>query len=136
MPGCRGYDAVIIGGGHSGLTCACGVAGGGRRAKVLERPSIADAGACRPGFRDSAASRTASLPHPKVTADQRLAQHGLRIVARPVGGRAGYRSPISRLYHCGAGAHPGGRVAELPGRDAARVVPHGLDARRRERANG
>ena len=41
---------------------------------------------------------------------------------RPVMGYAAYRGPIKRLYHCGAGAHPGGGVTGLPGRNAAREV--------------
>lgn len=41
---------------------------------------------------------------------------------RPVPGFAGYRTPIDQLYLCGAGAHPGGGVTGLPGRNAARAV--------------
>src|SRR5439155_1403773 len=37
-----------------------------------------------PGFRNSTASYTVSLLHPKVIADLRLAAHGLRIVERPI----------------------------------------------------
>ncbi|MCY3837530.1 MAG: NAD(P)/FAD-dependent oxidoreductase [Gammaproteobacteria bacterium] len=43
-------------------------------------------------------------------------------VNRPVMGYAAYRSPIQGLYHCGAGAHPGGGVTGLPGRNAAREI--------------
>jgi phytoene dehydrogenase-like protein len=39
--------------------------------------------------------------------------------ARPVFGFAAYRMPIPGLYLCGAGAHPGGGVTGLPGRNAA-----------------
>jgi phytoene dehydrogenase-like protein len=39
--------------------------------------------------------------------------------ARPVLGHADYRTPIPRLYLCGSGAHPGGGVTGLPGRNAA-----------------
>jgi phytoene dehydrogenase-like protein len=31
-----------------------------------------------------------------------------------------YRSPIARLYQCGASTHPGGGVARMPGYNAAR----------------
>ena len=41
---------------------------------------------------------------------------------RPVMGYADYRGPIGGLYHCGAGAHPGGGVSGLPGRNAAREI--------------
>jgi phytoene dehydrogenase-like protein len=39
--------------------------------------------------------------------------------ARPVLGYAAYRMPVPGLYLCGAGAHPGGGVTGLPGRNAA-----------------
>jgi len=42
--------------------------------------------------------------------------------ARPVLGHADYRMPVEGLYLCGAGAHPGGGVTGLPGRNAARVM--------------
>jgi phytoene dehydrogenase-like protein len=42
--------------------------------------------------------------------------------ARPVLGHGDYRSPVNRLYLCGAGAHPGGGVSGLPGRNAAREI--------------
>ncbi len=38
---------------------------------------------------------------------------------RPVAGWAQYRTPISNLYLCGAGAHPGGGVTGAPGYNAA-----------------
>jgi phytoene dehydrogenase-like protein len=42
--------------------------------------------------------------------------------ARPVLGHADYRTPINGLYLCGSGAHPGGGVTGLPGRNAAREI--------------
>jgi phytoene dehydrogenase-like protein len=39
--------------------------------------------------------------------------------ARPVLGHADYRMPVPNLYLCGSGAHPGGGVTGLPGRNAA-----------------
>jgi phytoene dehydrogenase-like protein len=41
---------------------------------------------------------------------------------RPIPGYGRYRSPIDGLYFCGAGAHPGGGLSGLPGRNAARQV--------------
>jgi phytoene dehydrogenase-like protein len=41
---------------------------------------------------------------------------------RPVLGHASYRSPISNLFMCGAGTHPGGGVSGLPGHNAAREI--------------
>lgn len=42
--------------------------------------------------------------------------------ARPMLGYADYRGPLAGLYHCGAGAHPGGGVTGAPGHNAARVI--------------
>ena len=42
--------------------------------------------------------------------------------ARPVLGHADYRDPITRLYLCGSGAHPGGGVTGVPGMNAAREI--------------
>jgi phytoene dehydrogenase-like protein len=50
---------------------------------------------------------------------------------RPLFGLAGYRMPIEGLYLCGSGAHPGGGITGLPGRNAARRVLADLRPRRR-----
>ncbi|MGF1545171.1 MAG: phytoene desaturase family protein [Parvularculaceae bacterium] len=42
--------------------------------------------------------------------------------ARPTPGAADYRLPVPGLYLCGSGAHPGGGVTGLPGRNAAREI--------------
>jgi phytoene dehydrogenase-like protein len=42
--------------------------------------------------------------------------------ARPLLGHADYRMPLPGLYLCGSGAHPGGGVTGLPGRNAAREI--------------
>ncbi len=82
------YDAVIIGGGHNGLVCACYLAGAGFRVRLIERHSEVGGAAIteefHPGFRNSVAAYTVSLLHPKVIADLKLAEHGLRIVERPL----------------------------------------------------
>ena len=49
--------------------------------------------------------------------------------ARPVLGWAAYRMPMRGLYLCGAGAHPGGGVTGLPGRNAAVEILRGLRGR-------
>jgi phytoene dehydrogenase-like protein len=41
---------------------------------------------------------------------------------RPMLGLAQYRMPLDGLYLCGSGAHPGGGVTGLPGRNAAREI--------------
>ena len=47
---------------------------------------------------------------------------------RPVAGWSQYRTPVTGLYLCGAGAHPGGGVMAAPGANAAREIL--LDLRR------
>jgi phytoene dehydrogenase-like protein len=42
--------------------------------------------------------------------------------ARPILGHGNYRMPVPGLYLCGAGAHPGGGVTGIPGRNAAREI--------------
>jgi len=80
-------DVLIIGAGHNGLTCACYLAAAGLKVHVLERRAVVGGAAVteefHPGFRNSTASYTVSLLHPKVIRDLRLAEHGLRIVERP-----------------------------------------------------
>jgi phytoene dehydrogenase-like protein len=55
--------------------------------------------------------------------------------ARPLLGHADYRSPVAGLYHCGAGAHPGGGVTGAPGHNAARAILSDLRWRRWRRAS-
>lgn len=83
-----GYDAVIIGGGHNGLACACYLARAGFKVRVLERRGVVGGAAVteefHPGFRNSLAAYTVSLLHPKVIRELRLHEHGLRILERPL----------------------------------------------------
>lgn len=62
--------------------------------------------------------------HGEFQADQML-------FSRPVAGWSGYDSPITGLYLCGAGAHPGGGISGLPGLNAARMlIREGADRER------
>lgn len=82
------YDAIIVGGGHNGLVCACYLAAAGLSVRVLERRSVVGGAAVteefHPGFRNSTASYTVSLLHPRVISDLNLHAHGLQIVERPL----------------------------------------------------
>jgi len=88
MPNPKPYDALIVGGGHNGLVCACYLAAAGYRVRVLERRTVVGGAAVTeeffPGFRNSAAAYTVSLLHPKVIRELKLAEHGLKIVERPL----------------------------------------------------
>lgn len=82
------YDAVIIGAGHNGLTCAFYLAQAGLKVRIVERRDIVGGAAVteefHPGFRNSVASYTVSLLQPKVIRDMRLAEHGYRVIERPI----------------------------------------------------
>ena len=82
------FDAVIVGGGHNGLTCACYLAKSGLSVGGFERRGILGGAAVtedfHPGFRNSTASYTVSLLNPKVIRDLRLAEHGLKVLERPM----------------------------------------------------
>jgi phytoene dehydrogenase-like protein len=78
------YDAVIIGGGHNGLTAAAYLARAGHSTLVLERRDIVG-GCCvteeiAPECRASTTSYIASMLRPEVIRDLLLAEHGLRMV--------------------------------------------------------
>src|SRR5258707_3612143 len=79
-------DAIIIGAGHNGLTCAAYLGMAGLRVRILERRGVVG-GACvteefHPGFCNSTAAYTVGLLQPQVIPDLRLNEHGLGIVLR------------------------------------------------------
>jgi phytoene dehydrogenase-like protein len=82
------YDALIIGAGHNGLVCAFYLARAGMKVRLVEARDIVGGAAVteefHPGFRNSTASYTVSLLQPKVIADMRLADHGYRVIERPI----------------------------------------------------
>ncbi|OKO74961.1 NAD(P)/FAD-dependent oxidoreductase [Bradyrhizobium sp. NAS96.2] len=79
-------DAVIIGAGHNGLTCAAYLAMAGLKVRIVERRKVVGGAAVTeefcPGFRNSVAAYTVSLLNPQIIADLKLADHGLEIVER------------------------------------------------------
>ncbi len=119
----EGFDAIVVGGGHNGLTAAAYLARAGRRVCVLERRELVG-GACvteelLPGKRVSRASYVVSMLHPRVVSELRLRDFGYRPIPLDppfatfdAGGRPVLFPNDERLLH-----------AEL-----ARVSPHDADA--------
>ena len=80
------FDAIIIGGGHNGLTTAAYLAKAGRKVLVLERREILG-GCCVteetwPGYRVSTAAYVNSLLRPDIIRDLELKKHGFEMIPR------------------------------------------------------
>ena len=84
MPSNSKYDAIIIGGGHNGLTTAAYLARAGKRVLVLERRHVLGGAAVTeevfPGFKFSVCSYVVSLLRPEIIRDLDLPRHGLEIL--------------------------------------------------------
>lgn len=83
------YDAIIVGAGHNGLTCAAYLARAGLKTLVLERRDVIGGATLteefHPGFRNSVFSYLVSLLDRSVMQDLQLAEHGLTLLHRPGG---------------------------------------------------
>jgi len=83
------FDAVVIGAGHNGLTCAGYLARAGLKVRVVERRGVVGGAAVteefHPGFRNSVCSYVVSLLNPKVIRDLELERYGLTILDRDSG---------------------------------------------------
>lgn len=81
------YDAIIVGGGHNGLTCGAYLARAGKKALVLEaKPHVGGASVTEefsPGFRASTYAFIMGHLHPKVVEELELRAHGLENISVP-----------------------------------------------------
>ncbi|KAL6222413.1 hypothetical protein ACLB2K_005805 [Fragaria x ananassa] len=80
------WDALVIGGGHNGLTAAAYLARGGLSVAVLERRHVIGGAAVTeeliPGFKFSRCSYLQSLLRPAVIKELELARHGMKLLKR------------------------------------------------------
>ena len=78
------WDAIVVGGGHNGLTCAAYLAKAGRKVLVLERRHVLGGAAVseelHPGFTYSVCSYVVSLLRPWVIRELELPRFGLEII--------------------------------------------------------
>ena len=77
-------DAIVVGGGHNGLTCAAYLARAGRRVQVLEKRHVLGGAAVSEevfdGFTFSVCSYVVSLLRPWIVRDLELARFGLDLI--------------------------------------------------------
>ncbi len=139
------YDAIVIGAGHNGLTCAAYLAKAKLKVLVLERRSVIGGATLteefHPGFRNSVFSYLVSLLDRRVTQELELHRHGLELLHRPGGSlsllpgdhmylprdTARAQEAIARFSKADAEAYPAfeamlGDMGELV-REIARDVP-------------
>jgi phytoene dehydrogenase-like protein len=83
----RSYDAIVVGGGHNGLTNAAYLAKGGLRTLVLERRPFVGGAAIteelRPGFWFTTFSYALSLLRPDIIHELDLVNHGFMPILMP-----------------------------------------------------
>jgi phytoene desaturase len=122
------YDAIIVGGGHNGLTCAGYLARAGLRVLVLERRPIVGGAVCTeeviPGYRIDVGSSAHIMIHlTPIVRDLELERYGLEYI--DMDPWAFYPLPD------GSGAISFYRDFNKTYQSIARISPHDADAYRR-----
>ena len=121
------YDAVIVGGGHNGLTAACYLAGVGLSVAVLERGSVVGGAAVTdeliPGFCVSTGSYVLSLMPRRILDELDLWSAGLQYLARDPRIFVPFPDGTS-LTWWGDPARRDAELAKISKRDAARFADY------------
>jgi phytoene dehydrogenase-like protein len=124
-------DAIIVGAGHNGLTCAAYLGMAGLRVRVFERRGVVG-GACvteefHPGFRSSTAAYTVGLLQPKIIRDLNLYEHGLCVVERRV---QNFLPLADGRYLLTAEGRTQNEIAKFSAKDATRYPEYQAQIRR------
>jgi phytoene dehydrogenase-like protein len=124
-------DAIIVGAGHNGLTCAAYLGMAGLGVRVFERRGVVG-GACvteefHPGFRNSTAAYTVGLLQPKIVRDLNLYENGLRVVERRV---QNFLPLLDGRYLLTGEGRTEREIAKFSAKDAARYPAYQAQIRR------
>ncbi|MBI2533475.1 MAG: NAD(P)/FAD-dependent oxidoreductase [Deltaproteobacteria bacterium] len=121
------YDAIIIGGGHNGLTAAAYLAKAGKKVLVLERRHVLGGAAVTeeiyPGFKYSVCSYVVSLLRPEVIRDLELPKYDLEII--PLDSTFTPMPDGSYLFRCGDHARTRREIARHSLTDAEAYEQYG-----------
>src|SRR3990172_2108412 len=121
------YDAIIIGGGHNGLTSAAYLARAGKKVLVLERRHLLGGATVTeeiyPGFKYSVCSYVVSLLRPEVIRDLELPKYDLEIV--PIDSIFTRMPDGNYLFRCGDHARTRREIARHSLTDAEAYEQYG-----------
>ncbi|HVY99734.1 MAG TPA: NAD(P)/FAD-dependent oxidoreductase [Dongiaceae bacterium] len=113
------YDAIVVGGGHNGLTAACYLGKAGLKTLVLERRHVVGGAAVseefHPGYRNSVASYSPGMLRSEVIRDLELKRHGLRFI--PYRGSLDLFTDGRVMMFTGDDAHDQAMVGRYSNRD-------------------